>query len=313
MRVRAQRESGAFVRAGGRSRPDETSRLWWMRADHPLPLQLRRNQDGPVRIVAAEPVTVLTGFRDPVDVASDLELLHVQGLEDVISVLRRPDQGEALLYALGLIFATGRAAQISLARRVATAAAECSGNAVLNRMLGVARHHPDDPGLLVTTFLHANDLAPGEVLDVGPGAVHGLLSGRALHVAAARGRPITVGLSLEPVPTQEVLQRLAPRVGPGRLVPGVLREGVLRFPPMGGVGLVQVMGEASVSVDASTDAVALDAAGWVQAGGRWTMHAGEMAPVPVGPVQVGSHGRMVLVTTAVPDEAQDQAQLGASV
>ncbi|WP_159621269.1 hypothetical protein [Ruania rhizosphaerae] len=309
MRVRAQRESGALTRAGGRSRADETSRIWWMRADHPLPLQLRRSQDGPVRIVAASASTVLTGFRDPAEVASDLETLRVHGLEDVISVLRRPDQGEALLYALGLIFATGRAAQISLARRVAAAAAECTGNPALNRLLGVARHHPDDPGLLVTTFLHENLLAPGDVLDVSPGAVHGLLAGRALHVAAARGRPITVGLSLEPVPTQEVLQRIAPRVGPGRLVPGVLREGVLRFPPLEDVNLVQVVGEASVSMGAVADVIALDEAGWVDAGGRVAVQAGDAVPVPARQIQVGSRGRMVLVSAEVPDAARVGASL----
>ncbi|UFU03609.1 hypothetical protein LQF12_03085 [Ruania suaedae] len=294
MRVRAQRESGAPARAAGR-RGEDPGRVWWMRADHPLPLQLRRGQDGPVRIVAATPATVLTGFRDPAEVAQDLETLGVYGLADVISVLRRPDRGEALLYALGLIFATGRAAQISLARRVADAAPGCTGRPALTRLLGVARHHPDDPGLLVTTFLHEIRLSPGEVLDVGPGAVHGMLTGRALHIAALRGRPITVGLSLEPVPTQEVLQRLQPRVGPGRLVPGVGRGGVVRYPSLRGVSLTQVSGEADLEAGGEADVVALDGPGWVHTDERAVLRAGQVLAVPAGRLRLGTGGRIALV------------------
>ncbi|WP_089774523.1 hypothetical protein [Ruania alba] len=300
-------ESVREVRSRRRSRamPDPDARSWWLHADHPLPLGLRRPEDGPMRVVAATECTLLAGFRDPVQIAANLDRLGVHGLTDVISVLRRPDRGEALLYALGLLFATGRTAQISLARRAAVAAAQCGDEPVLRRMVELARHHGDDPGLLLSVFLHEQRLAPGDVLQIGAGMVHGLLSGRGLHVARTRGAAITVGLSLEPIATGAVLQRLDARVGPARLVPGVGQDALRRYPAEDGVSLAQVAaGRGELTLGPSAAAAALDQDGWVEVDGqRWPVLAhGLRTDLPAGQAWIGTPGRMVLFCDAGPTD-----------
>ncbi|UFU07282.1 hypothetical protein [Ruania halotolerans] len=293
--------AGARVRRRARGVPDPRERSWWLQADHPLPLGLRRPEDGPLRLIAATECTVLAGFREPTAIAANLDRLDVHGLADVVTVLRRPDQAEALLYALGLLFATGRAAQISLARRVTVAAARSADEPVLARVVELARHHGDDPGVLLSIFLHEVRIAPGDVLQIGSGMVYGLVSGRALHVTRRRGSTIAVGLSLEPVATGAVLQRLGAKVGPARLVPGVGSGSLLNYPAVDGITLAQVAsGHAQVHLGPKAVAVALGCDGWVEEGPRRRsiLAGGPAVGLPPGLVRVGSRGRLAIFADA---------------
>lgn len=94
--------------------------------------------------------------------------------------------------------------------------------------LELARHHPEDPGVLVGVLLHRVDLAPGQAVHLPAGNVHAYLHGLGVEVMAASDNVLRGGLTPKHVDIPE-LRRVVrfealplPYTEPERVAPSVV-------------------------------------------------------------------------------------------
>lgn len=73
----------------------------------------------------------------------------------------------------------------------------------------LARHHPDDPGVLVAVLLNRVDLAPGQAVHLPAGNVHAYLHGLGVEVMAASDNVLRGGLTVKHVDIPELRRVVA--------------------------------------------------------------------------------------------------------
>ncbi len=159
----------------------------------------------PELVVALDDFWALEGFRDPLDIASDLERLGVSVLDDVVAALRETE---------GL-----RRGFERLMTRPAAVAARALGElrAGLPRLSPQPRRfaeqllteHPHDVGVFSIVFLNLVHLRPFEGLFVPARRLHAYLRGAALEIMASSDNVLRGGLTPKHVDVPELLGTLA--------------------------------------------------------------------------------------------------------
>ncbi|WP_026930712.1 mannose-6-phosphate isomerase, class I [Glycomyces tenuis] len=162
----------------------------------------------PELLVALTDFRALCGFRDPLATADDIEALGVPALEGLVRTLR--DERAGLRRAVTDLLGLGRdecREIIDQAAKAATADGRepRDGAAVL---VELARHYPDDPGVLVGMLLNHVSLRPGEAVYMPAGNLHAYLKGFGVEIMAASDNVLRGGLTGKRVDVPELLRVL---------------------------------------------------------------------------------------------------------
>ncbi|MEV5641607.1 mannose-6-phosphate isomerase, class I [Streptomyces flaveolus] len=160
---------------------------------------------------------VLAGFRDREEAAQLLENLGVDGLRPVIGLLRGGTDAQGLSEALRAVLERAPderaplvSAVVESSRRLARSAnPHAAAYAALVRM---ARHHPDDLGLVASLLLNHRVLEPGTALFMPAGGLHAYVHGVGLELLANSDNVLRAGLTAKEVNVPELLRITNPAV-----------------------------------------------------------------------------------------------------
>jgi mannose-6-phosphate isomerase len=113
-----------------------------------------------------------------------------------------------------------QAQRLDLAHCTARAAARAPGSATLGCVVEIARHFPDDVGILAPLLLNRVVLEPGQALYLPAGELHAYLGGVGIELMGNSDNVIRGGLTAKHVDVPELLQTLRFRQGwPAVLTP----------------------------------------------------------------------------------------------
>ncbi|HEU5129599.1 MAG TPA: mannose-6-phosphate isomerase, class I [Glycomyces sp.] len=162
----------------------------------------------PELIVALTDFRALCGFRDPLASADGIEALGVPALEGIVRTLR--DERAGLRRAVTDLLGLGRdECREIIGQAVKTASADASGGSeVADVLVELARHYPDDPGVLVGMLLNRLALRPGEAVYMPAGNLHAYLKGLGVEIMAASDNVLRGGLTNKRVDVPELLRVL---------------------------------------------------------------------------------------------------------
>ncbi|GAB3219685.1 mannose-6-phosphate isomerase, class I [Glycomyces halotolerans] len=196
----------------------------------------------PELIVALTEFRALCGFRDPLETADRIEALGVPGLAPLAAILRNRRRG--LRAAVTDLLGTGRDECRELIDQAVKAATEADSDEA-EVLTVLARHYPDDPGVLVSLLLNHLTLRPGEAVYMPAGNLHAYLNGFGVEIMAASDNVLRGGLTGKRVDVAELLRVLdfrtmaEPRAsaedsGPVRTWPVPIDDFALRRVTVGG-------------------------------------------------------------------------------
>ncbi|HUX69088.1 MAG TPA: mannose-6-phosphate isomerase, class I, partial [Cellulomonadaceae bacterium] len=128
--------------------------------------------------------------------------------------------------ALVLLLTAAPGEQRTLARAVQDAAqARAAQHPAYQLVADLALHHPGDIGLVVSVFLNALRLEPGEAVFLGAGTLHSYVHGLGVELMATSDNVVRAGLTTKHVNVPELLRltdftpgapaKLDPRAGTG--------------------------------------------------------------------------------------------------
>ncbi|HLU28637.1 MAG TPA: mannose-6-phosphate isomerase, class I [Glycomyces sp.] len=163
----------------------------------------------PELIVALTDFRALCGFRDPLASADGIEALGVPALEGLVRTLR--DERAGLRRAVTDLLGLGRdecREIIDQAVKAAGADESAGGSEVAAVLVELARHYPDDPGVLVGMLLNRLALRPGEAVYMPAGNLHAYLKGLGVEIMAASDNVLRGGLTNKRVDVPELLRVL---------------------------------------------------------------------------------------------------------
>ncbi|MDA8018461.1 MAG: mannose-6-phosphate isomerase, class I [Thermoanaerobaculia bacterium] len=187
------------------------------------------NRHKPELIYALTHFTVLRGFRSPADIRARFAAV---GLEDVPCLEGLGSKSpEASLETFFHRFLVASEAEASgwVRRALATIerrGAEDETEAWLPRL---AEEHGFDRGVLGPSFLHLDQLAPGEALYTGAGVLHAYLDGLGIEVMASSDNVLRGGLTVKHVDPSELAKVVHYECGAPERTEGTLRGAELRF------------------------------------------------------------------------------------
>jgi mannose-6-phosphate isomerase len=178
----------------------------------------------PELLVAVGEFEALCGFRSPDASAELLAALEVAELEPTVDALRDPGRGlRAAVAGLLTVPAQRRAPLVDAV--VAAARRRGAAYELVDRL---ARHYPQDVGVVVALLLNHVRLVRGEALWMPAGNIHAYLSGAGVEIMAASDNVLRGGLTPKRVDVPELLAVLRfepladPVVRPRRLGPGLV-------------------------------------------------------------------------------------------
>ncbi|MFR9755342.1 mannose-6-phosphate isomerase, class I [Streptomyces sp. TR06-5] len=167
----------------------------------------------PELLAALTPFEGLCGFRPAAGSAALLAALDVGGLEPYVDILHARPESAALREVLTAFLSADRSEIAGTVRQAADAvrrlasapepgrwAADCAAYA------DIARHHPDDPGLLAAMLLNHVRLEPGEALHLDAGVPHAYLTGLGVEIMANSDNVLRCGLTPKHVDVPELLR-----------------------------------------------------------------------------------------------------------
>ncbi|GAB3649130.1 class I mannose-6-phosphate isomerase [Glycomyces tarimensis] len=159
----------------------------------------------PELIVALTDFRALCGFRDPLATADSIEALGVAGLDHLVATLR--DKRAGLRRAVTDLLGLARDECREIIGEAAKAATE-TGSEDTAVLVELARHYPDDPGVLVSMLLNHVTLRPGEAVYMPAGNLHAYLKGFGVEIMAASDNVLRGGLTSKRVDVPELLRVL---------------------------------------------------------------------------------------------------------
>ncbi|SDD43752.1 mannose-6-phosphate isomerase, class I [Glycomyces harbinensis] len=159
----------------------------------------------PEMLVALTEFRAMCGFRDPLAAADDIAALGVTELEHLVATLR--DKKAGLRRAVPDLLGLGREECRGIIDAAAKAASELE-TADGADLVSLARHYPDDPGVLVSLLLNHITLQPGEAVYMPAGNLHAYLHGFGVELMAASDNVLRGGLTNKRVDVPELLRVL---------------------------------------------------------------------------------------------------------
>ncbi|GAA0907332.1 mannose-6-phosphate isomerase, class I [Streptomyces thermoalcalitolerans] len=159
----------------------------------------------------------LCGFREPSRAADLLDALGVDSLKPYVDLLRTRPEDAALREVLTAFLTADREEMAGTVAEAAAACARLGGDHA--PYAGIARHYPDDPGVLAAMLLNHVRLRPGEALFLGAGIPHAYLSGLSVEIMANSDNVLRCGLTPKHVDVPELLRIVRFEAGD----PGILR------------------------------------------------------------------------------------------
>ena len=178
----------------------------------------------PELICALTPFDGLCGFRDPGEAAELLAALEVDSLKPYVDILHAHPESRALREVLTAVLTADPEAMAETVQLAAVAAERLGAldNAqapAYAAYASIARHYPDDPGVIAAMLLNLVRLQPGEGLYLGAGVPHAYLDGLAVEIMANSDNVLRCGLTPKHVDVPELLRVVRFESG----VPAVLR------------------------------------------------------------------------------------------
>ncbi|WP_086792792.1 mannose-6-phosphate isomerase, class I [Streptomyces thermovulgaris] len=146
----------------------------------------------------------LCGFRAPDRAADLLDALGVAALKPYVDLLRTRPENAALREVLTALLTADREQMAGTVAEAAAACARLGGDHA--PYADIARHYPDDPGVLAAMLLNHVRLQPGEALFLGAGVPHAYLNGLSVEIMANSDNVLRCGLTPKHVDVPELLR-----------------------------------------------------------------------------------------------------------
>lgn len=146
----------------------------------------------------------LCGFRAPDRAADLLDALGVAALKPYVDLLRTHPEDAALREVLTALLTADREQMAGTVAEAAAACARLGGDHA--PYADIARHYPDDPGVLAAMLLNHVRLQPGEALFLGAGVPHAYLNGLSVEIMANSDNVLRCGLTPKHVDVPELLR-----------------------------------------------------------------------------------------------------------
>lgn len=146
----------------------------------------------------------LCGFRAPDRAADLLDALGVAALKPYVDLLRTRPEDAALREVLTALLTADREQMAGTVAEAAAACARLGGDHA--PYADIARHYPDDPGVLAAMLLNHVRLQPGEALFLGAGVPHAYLNGLSVEIMANSDNVLRCGLTPKHVDVPELLR-----------------------------------------------------------------------------------------------------------
>ena len=160
----------------------------------------------PEMVYALTPFETLVGLRP---VTEAVQLLSALDVPIAKSLIDRSEDGSLAMVEHVLTSGVDRDAVDEF---VAACAAQLDAGTDIGRgyltVVGAARIHPSDPGLVVALLLNRITIEPGRSAFIGPGLIHAHLSGLCLEVMASSDNVFRAGLTTKRVNAEGVLASL---------------------------------------------------------------------------------------------------------
>ncbi|GGQ52024.1 mannose-6-phosphate isomerase, class I [Streptomyces flaveolus] len=171
---------------------------------------------------------VLAGFRQREEAAHLLENLGVDGLRPVIGLLRAGTDEHVLSEALRALLEWAPDERTSLVSAVVTSsrrlARSADFDAAAYAAVGrLARHHPEDLGVVASLLLNHRVLDPGAALFMPAGGLHAYVHGVGLELLANSDNVLRAGLTAKEVNVPELLRITNPAVRVPVVTPTTVR------------------------------------------------------------------------------------------
>lgn len=158
----------------------------------------------PECLCALTPFWALCGFRPPAEILDRLRMLCPGELSAEIAAFAQRCDAEGLRHLFARLLALN-----PLPRRRAIAeavsSAEKTKDAVLSWIPTLARHYPDDIGILAPALMNGLRLEPGQALFLSAGVLHTYLEGTAIEIMANSDNVVRGGLSSKHIDIPELL------------------------------------------------------------------------------------------------------------
>lgn len=160
----------------------------------------------------------LCGFRPAAEAAELLAGLGVDQLKPYADLLRARPEEDALREVLTAVLTADRQALADSVAQAAQAAASLAVAAsdpahplaahaeAYAAYASIARHYPDDGGVIAAMVLHHVRLQPGEALYLGAGVPHAYLHGLGVEIMANSDNVLRCGLTPKHVDVPELLR-----------------------------------------------------------------------------------------------------------
>jgi mannose-6-phosphate isomerase len=186
----------------------------------------------PELLYALTPFEILCGFRPVEAIRELLDGLRVEELSPLLEGLNCADPEEAVRSALTAILTAEPRRRQSVTRAVVSSAQARSEQRPEYRLTcDLARHYPDDGGIIAALFLNPLRIHPGQSVFVGAGMLHSYVRGLGVELMATSDNVVRAGLTAKHVDVKEVLRLVDFAAGaPEALYPARSGE-IARFAP----------------------------------------------------------------------------------
>lgn len=188
----------------------------------------------PELLFALTPFEMLCGFRPVGAIREVLESLRVDALEPLLRSLDDADPEEALRSALTAVLTAEPRRQESVTRAVVGGAqAHRQERPEYRLVCDLARHYPNDRGIVASLFLNHLRLEPGAAVFIGAGMMHSYVRGLGVELMATSDNVLRAGLTAKHVDVHELLRLVHFAPGePQALHPARSGDAVIFTPPV---------------------------------------------------------------------------------
>ncbi|KWR73921.1 hypothetical protein RN04_01525 [Arthrobacter sp. W1] len=184
----------------------------------------RDDNHKPEMLFALTDFVALSGFRQPAQIAEDLQLLAAHlpdSAQATISQLIGLLQGADPLATIFKHVLTAGDEIAQLARQICDAVAsspELQRNVHFAELVSINKIYPGDPGVLVALLLNLVFLEPGQAISLGAGNVHAYLRGLGIEVMANSDNVLRGGLTSKHIDVPELLDVTIAQPSPAPLL-----------------------------------------------------------------------------------------------
>lgn len=184
----------------------------------------RDDNHKPEMLFALTDFVALSGFRQPAQIAEDLQQLCAglrspasEHIGELISLLRGADPLEAAFRHV-LTAGPGIAQAVEQICQQISASPELKANVQFAELVSINKIYPGDPGVLVALLLNLVFLEPGQAISLGAGNVHAYLRGLGIEVMANSDNVLRGGLTSKHIDVPELLDVTIAQPSPAPLL-----------------------------------------------------------------------------------------------